>query len=75
MPKKEIRIGKPGELATTHCFVTGKPLGNAPINYHLKGGFYVSVNQGQSLSVDKLKKILPLPKPVKKKVSNDDNRS
>ena len=58
MPQRDkVTIGEHGVNPTTHCFISGAPLGNAPINYSLGANHYVSCNHGHSLSVQDLDKL------------------
>ena len=69
--KEPVYIGQHGINPTTHCYVTRRILGNAPINYSLGlNRHYVSVNVGQCLSAKQLREIvnqLPKTKKAKKK--------
>lgn len=58
MPQRDVvTIGEHGVNPTTHCFISGAPLGNAPTNYSLGANRYVSCNHGHSLGVQDLDKL------------------
>ena len=52
-----VTIGEHGVNPTTHCFISGAPLGNAPTNYSLGANHYVSCNHNHSLGVQELEKL------------------